>query len=125
LGEPDCLLQRGAWLNEPAQEPEIERTASVDRLAGEDHVYRHGGTDRAGKTEQPPAAAMRLRFTSASPNADRVVATTRSPARTISSPPGNAVDGDDDGLRALAVHEAGELVSIGVEHPRVARLADH
>ena len=40
-----------------------------------------------GRRKSPPAAAMRLRRTSASPNADRVVATTTSAARTISRPP--------------------------------------
>ena len=40
-----------------------------------------------GSRNRPPAAAIRLRRTSASPNADRDVATTMSAARTISSPP--------------------------------------
>ena len=40
-----------------------------------------------GSRNSPPAAAIRLRRTSASPNADRVVATTTSAARTISRPP--------------------------------------
>ena len=40
-----------------------------------------------GSRNRPPAAAMRLCRTSASPNADRVVATTTSAASTISMPP--------------------------------------
>ena len=40
-----------------------------------------------GRRNRPPAPATRLRFTSASPNDDRVEATTRSQASTISQPP--------------------------------------
>ena len=40
-----------------------------------------------GKRNSPPAPAMRLRFTSANPNAERVLATTMSAVSTISHPP--------------------------------------
>ena len=63
------------------------RAASVDRLTGEDGVHRRAPTDRAGSRNSPPAAAIRLCRTSASPNVDRDVATTTSAARTISRPP--------------------------------------
>ena len=40
-----------------------------------------------GSRNRPPAPAIRLRLTSASPNDDRVLATTRSQESTISQPP--------------------------------------
>jgi hypothetical protein len=54
---------------------------------------------------------------SASPKDDRVVATTRSAASTISQPPAVArpVDRDDDRLLAVAVGEPGEPATFGVQ----------
>ena len=40
-----------------------------------------------GRRKSPPAPAMRLRFTSARPNDDLLLATTRSQDKTISQPP--------------------------------------
>ena len=79
-----------------------------------------------GSRNSPPAAAMRLCRTSASPNAERVVATTTSAASTISMTARGreSVDRDHDRLLALAVHEAAEAAALGVERRRGAGLPD-
>ena len=77
-----------------------------------------------GRRNRPPAPATRLRLTSASPNDERVVATTRSQASTISHPPAVARPSTAamTGLRALAVGEAGEAAPLGAERRPVAEL---
>ena len=80
-----------------------------------------------GRRNRPPAPAIRLRFTSARPNDERVVATTRSAASTISHPPAVASPSTATitGLLALAVDEPGEAAALGVERaglPGVDRL---
>ena len=77
-----------ARLDQAVHQPELVGPLGRDGLAGEDGLHRRGrGRWPGGGGRARPLRRTRLRLTSASPNAERVVATTRSEASTISHPP--------------------------------------
>ena len=121
--EAECLVQRGARLDQPAHESEVERATGVDRLTGEDGVHRGRPTDGAREPEESAGRG------------DEVVSNLRQSERRsgrrhddvrgeddLETARGReTVDRDHDRLHALAVHEPAEPAPLGVERGRGTR----
>ncbi len=124
--EAECLVERGARLDQPADESEVERATGVDRLTGEDGVHRRRPTDGAREPEESAGrgdeVAPNLRQSERRSGGRHDDVRGEDDLQTARGR--ETVDGDHDRLRALAIHEPAEPASLGVERRRGTRLPD-
>ena len=123
-GKRHCSFFCLARLAQTVDEAEVEGALRWDGLTGEDDFHRDVATDDAWQAEETAGTSdeISLGFGETERRAGACDHHVGSENNLASACGRETVDGDDDGLLALAIDEASESAALGVEVGSLARV---